>query len=64
MALGVTTPGDGAYLLAYDNGDAFLYDLFDGSLNGAIEAGEVALIGVFRGVAVGSIPSASITMGT
>jgi hypothetical protein len=51
------------YILAYDNGNAYLYAVTDGG-DAAIAAGEIALIGVINGAAVGSITAANLPLGT
>ena len=57
------TSGDDGYLIAYDGGDAYLYSYID-SGSTALAAGEIALIGVFEGVAVGGIANANLAYGT
>ena len=55
--------GDDGYIIAYDGGNAYLYRYINDT-DTALAANEIALIGVFNGVAVGAIGSANITIGT
>jgi hypothetical protein len=65
QTLSVSATGNTGYLLAYDNSDAFLYSLTEGvDADALVAATDIALIGVFRGVALGTIPAANITVGT
>lgn len=55
--LSATAAGDKGYMMAYDNGKAYLYAYLDngngtvaGAADGTIQAGEVALIGTFNDV--------------
>lgn len=64
-ALTVAADGGVGYIVAYDNGNAYLYTATDtvdaGNLD--VAAGEIALIGVFNGVAVGGLAAANFTIG-
>jgi hypothetical protein len=58
------------YILAYDNGNAYLYAVTDradggGEANGdtTLQATEIALIGTISGAAVGSITAPNLPMG-
>jgi hypothetical protein len=53
------TTGDDGYIIAYDAGNAYLYSVIEGN-DTTIDAGEIALIGVFEGVAVGGIGNANL----
>ena len=53
------TAGDTGYIVAYDNGNAFLYRYV--SADTALIASEIALIGVFNGVAVGALGNSNFT---
>jgi hypothetical protein len=50
--------GDDGYIVAYDGGNAYLYAYID-SGSTALAAGEINLIGVFNGVAVGALGTAN-----
>lgn len=65
-ALTVTLANNLGYIVAYDNGNAYLYAVADAGApgDGAITAGEIALIGTFNGVAVGALAAANLTIGT
>ena len=62
----VTTSGDDGYIIAYDGGNAYLYAFVEagGIAAIALQASEIRLIGTINGVAVGSIGTANITIGT
>lgn len=64
-ALTVAADGGVGYIVAYDNGNAYLYTATDtvdaGNLD--VAAGEIALIGIFNGVAVGALAAANFTIG-
>ena len=53
--------GDVGYILAYDNGTAFLYS-FTNDATAAIVAADVALIGTFNGVAVSALGVANFVL--
>lgn len=54
--LNVDAVGDKLYLLAYDAGNAYLYHAVEGADDGAaLAAADINLVGVFNGVAVGSM---------
>jgi len=55
----VATNGDKAYLIAYDNGKAYLYHA-DSGADTSIAANEIKLVGVFEGVAAGSSVPANV----
>lgn len=59
--LTVTTAGDKAFLVAYDNGKAYLYHA-DSGTDTAIEASEITLVGVFDGVAAGAFVATNFQM--
>lgn len=52
---------DKGYIVAYDAGNAYLYAYTDGG-NTSLAAGEIALIGVINGVAVGSLGAGQLLM--
>jgi hypothetical protein len=54
------TAADTGYIVAYDNGNAYLYRYV--SADTALIASEIALIGVFNGVAVGALGNANFTV--
>lgn len=53
---------DDGYILAYDNGNAYLY-AFTNSTAAGVLAAEIALIGTFNGLAVGSLGVANFALG-
>ncbi|AZS22285.1 M10 family metallopeptidase C-terminal domain-containing protein [Caulobacter sp. FWC26] len=57
--------GDTGYIVAYDNGNAYLYfyNSSAATANTAITADEIFLVGTFNGVAVGGIGAANLTLG-
>jgi hypothetical protein len=59
--LTVATAGDKAFLVAYDNGKAYLYHA-DSGADTAITATEITLVGVFDGVAAGAFVAANFKM--
>jgi hypothetical protein len=59
--LTVATAGDQAFLVAYDNGKAYLYHAGSG-MDTAIGASEITLVGVFDGVAAGAFDAANFKM--
>lgn len=59
--LTVATAGDKAFLVAYDNGKAYLYHANSGA-DTAIIATEITLVGVFDGVAAGAFVAANFKM--
>jgi hypothetical protein len=63
-ASGITVAGAGhkAYLIAYDNGKAYLYHAADSGGDSTISAGEITLVGVFEGVAPGGFVPANVFM--
>jgi len=56
------TANDKGYILAYDNGTAYLFAYTDGG-NTSLAANEIALIGTFNGVAVGALGQTNFTLG-
>ena len=54
-----TTASQDAYIVAYQNGNAYLYQASNGAGNTAVVAAEIALIGTFNGVAAGSFDVAN-----
>jgi hypothetical protein len=59
-ASGITVQtGTKAYLIAYDNGKAYLYHA-DSGVNSTIDATEITLVGVFEGVAAGGFVPANV----
>lgn len=56
--ISVANNGDKAFLVAYDNGKAYLYHA-DAGADNAIGANEITLVGVFDGVASGAFVSAN-----
>lgn len=61
-ALTTAANDEKGYILAYDNGTAYLYYLNNGGGNTAVVASEIILIGTFTGTAVGSFAAGDITM--
>lgn len=62
-SLTATTAGDNFYVVAYQNGNAYLYQVTDdGSANTAVIASEIALVGVFNGVAAGAFAAGDFTV--
>lgn len=59
--LTVATAWDEAFLVAYDNGKAYLYHA-DSAADTAITATEITLVGVFDGVAAGAFVAANFKM--
>ena len=57
------TTGDDGYIIAYDAGNAYLYSVIEAN-DTTVDAGEIALIGVFEGIAVGGIANANLAYGT
>ena len=56
-----TTAGDDFYLVGYQNGNAYLYQVVnDGDAN--VVAAEIALVGVFNGVAAGAFVAGDFTV--
>lgn len=53
--------GDIGYMLAYDNGNAYLY-YYNSGADTAITAGEILLIGTFNGVAVGGLGASNFLL--
>jgi hypothetical protein len=51
------------YVVAYDAGNAYLYALTNDGAAAAIVAGELALIGVINGAAVGSVTATDFILG-
>jgi len=58
----VNVPGAKAYLIAYDNGNAYLYHADAGIGDTTIDATEITLVGVFEGVAPGGFVPANVFM--
>jgi S-layer protein len=65
-ATGITTAdnmADGVFILAYQDGDAFLYQVTDdGNDNSTITAAEIALVAIVEDVTAGSIASGDIIL--
>ncbi|MFT4862957.1 MAG: S-layer protein, partial [Pseudohongiellaceae bacterium] len=63
-AASITSAGndEDAYLVAYQNGNAYLYEVANGGTNTAIVAAEIFLVGVFTGVAQGAFVSGDFTV--
>ena len=61
-ALTYTAAADSGYILAYDNGNAYLYSYTDAAAGGAALAGEIQLIGTINGAAVGSLGVANFAL--
>jgi len=57
----VSANGDKGYILAYDNGHAYLYYAADTG-DSSLAAGEIALIGVIENVAVSSLVAANFVI--
>lgn len=55
-------PGTVGYIIAYDNGNAYLYYFAAGAGDTNVSANEIALIGTFNNVAVGGLGAGNITM--
>jgi Ca2+-binding RTX toxin-like protein len=55
------TDGDDLYIVAYDNGKAYLYAGIDGAGGTDLAASEIALIAVLDGIAVGALGNAAFT---
>jgi hypothetical protein len=51
-----TTADDDFYMVAYQNGNAYLYQVTNGA-DTAVVAAEIALVGIFNGVAAGAFAS-------
>jgi len=57
-----TTATNAGYLIAYDNGNAYLYAYT--AAGTTLVASDIALIGVFNGVAIGAIGGTNLVLGT
>ena len=55
-----TTGGNAGYLIAYDNGNAYLYAYT--AAGTTLVASDLALIGVYNGVAAGAIGAANLVL--
>jgi hypothetical protein len=55
-----TAGANNAYIVAYQNGNAYLYEVTSTDAN--IVASEIALVGVFNGVAAGAFASGDFTV--
>jgi hypothetical protein len=65
FTLSVTATTNKGYILAYDNGNAYIYAVTEGAADNdaAVAADDIALIGVINGAAVGSITAANLPLG-
>jgi hypothetical protein len=65
VTLSVSADTNKGYILAYDNGNAYIYAVTEGAADNdaAVAAGDIALIGVINGAAVGSITAANLPLG-
>jgi len=61
MTAGAGNADDG-YILAYDNGNAYLY-AYTNATSAGVLAAEIALVGVVNGAAIGSLGSADFVLG-
>ena len=64
-ALSVTATTNKAYIIAFDNGNAYLYHFVEGTAGAGdttVDAGDIALLGVFNGVAVGQLSANDISL--
>lgn len=57
-----STAGDDFYLVAYQNGNAYLYQVTDAGLDTTVVAADIALVGVFNGVAAGAFAAGDFTV--
>ena len=58
-----STAGDDFYLVAYQGGNAYLYQVNDGGFDTSVVAAEIALVGVFNGIAAGAFVTGDFTVG-
>ena len=60
----VKSDGNDGFVIAYQGGNAYLYHIDEGtdSDSGAVQAAEIALIGVFNNIAVGGFVSQNFSM--
>jgi Ca2+-binding RTX toxin-like protein len=54
-AITVGTAGDAAFLVAYDNGNAYLYSMTEDGTNTAVVASEITLMATIENVSVGGL---------
>lgn len=57
-----STAGDDFYLVAYQNGNAYLYQVTDAGTDTTVVAADIALVGVFNGVAAGAFAAGDFTV--
>jgi S-layer protein len=60
-SLTATTADDDFYVVAYQNGNAYLYQVVNDN-NTAVVASEISLVGVFNGVAAGAFAAGDFTV--
>ena len=60
-SLTATTAGDDFYVVAYQGGNAYLYQV-NNDANTAVIASEISLVGVFNGVAAGAFAAGDFTV--
>ena len=57
-----STAGDDFYMVAYQNGNAYLYQVTDAGADTTVVAADIALVGVFNGVAAGAFAAGDFTV--